>query len=152
MREIGIIKRAYHFPGLSVIVPDQIGRDIGIMPVDLIDRMPEDIFEVTKNFTLSRYIANLALFRVDHVEEKYYEEPIQEFDPPIEIRVGYTEEDVTKAEGDIHNLKLAYWDMEKWVIISDPAHEYQILPPSTAQIAEAKIWSWVGDPAVAIGK
>jgi len=152
MREIRIIKRAYHFPGLSVIVPDQIGRDIGIMPVDLIDRMPEDIPEVTKNFTLNRYIANLALFRVDHVEEEYYGEPIQDFDPPIEFRVKYTLEDVMSADCDIHHLKLAYWDLEKWVIISDPAHEYQILPPSTAQIVEAKIWSWVGDPAVAIGK
>jgi hypothetical protein len=152
MREIEIIKRAYHFPGLSVIVPDQIDREIGIMPVDLTDRMPEDIPEVTDNFEKIRYVANLALFRVDHAEQKYYEEPIQEFDPPIEIRVGYTEEDVSQAKGDFHNLKLAYWDMEKWVILSDPAFEYQILPPSTARILEAKIWSWVGDPAIAVGK
>jgi len=152
MREIEIIKRAYHFPGLSVIVPDQIGRDIAIIPVDLTDRMPEDIPEETENFSVIRYIANIALFRRDHVEEKYYDEPIQEFNPPIEFRVKYFLEDVMRANCDIHQLKLAYWDMEKWVIISHPAFEYQILPPSTAQVAEVKIWSWVGDPAVAIGK
>jgi hypothetical protein len=122
------------------------------MPVDLTDRMPENIPEETDNFRVIRYIANIALFRVDHAELKYYEEPIQEFDPPIEFRVKYLMEDVMRAHCDIYQLKLAYWDLEKWVVISHPAFEYQILPPSTAQIAEAKIWSWVGDPAVAIGK
>jgi hypothetical protein len=53
---------------------------------------------------------------------------------------------------DFKQLQLAYWDGSHWVIISDPPHEYHILPPSTGQIAEARIWSWVGDPPLAWGK
>ena len=148
----GIIKNAYHFPGLSVIVPEQIGNEIEIVPVNFPERIPGDIPEKTEAFTLIRYIINIALFHRDHVEEEYYKEPVQEFDPPIEIRVNYHIEDLHQVDCDIYQLKLAYWDMEKWVIISDRSHEYQILPHSTAQIAEAKIWAWADDPAIAWGK
>jgi len=152
MREDAIIKKAYHFPGLTVIVPNQTSQDFEIIPLNLPDEIPDDIPEITENFTLIRYIANLALFRSDHLEAKIYEEPVQEFDPPIEFRVNYSLTDVIQSQCEIQRLKLAYWDLEKWVIISDSSHEYQILPPSTAQVAEAKIWSWVGDPALAWGK
>lgn len=152
MREDTIIKKAYHFPGISIIVPKQIRQDIEIIPLNLPDEIPDDIPEITENFTLIRYVANLALFRSDHLEAKNYEEPLQEFDPPIELRINYSLNDVFQTHCDIQRLKLAYWDLENWVIISDPGHEYQILPPSTAQVAEAKIWSWLGDPALAWGK
>ena len=152
MREDAIIKKAYHFPGLTVLVPNQNSHDFDIIPLNLPDEIPDDIPEITENFTLIRYIANLALFRSDHLEAGNYEEPVQEFNPPIEFRVNYSLSDVFESHCEIQRLKLAYWDLEKWVIISDPSHEYQILLPSTAQVAEAKIWSWVGDPALAWGK
>jgi hypothetical protein len=53
---------------------------------------------------------------------------------------------------DIHQLKLAYWVPDRWVIISDVFHEYQIFQPNFARIAEVKIWSWVGDPTLAWGR
>jgi hypothetical protein len=37
----------------------------------------------------------------------------------------------------------------EWVLISDPAYDYMILPPNTGQIAEAKIDHWAGDPPIA---
>jgi hypothetical protein len=57
-----------------------------------------------------------------------------------------------ESKCDIQQLKLAFWDGSQWVILSDASHEYYILPPSTGQIAEAKIWSWTGDPPLAWGK
>lgn len=145
-------KNAYHFPGLSVFVPDQTNQEVDIVPVNLPDKIPDDIPRRTENFTVIRYIANIVLFRKDHLDKENYEEPIQKFDPPIEFRVNYNMEDVNQVKRDINGLKLAYWDMEKWVIISDQSHEYQILPSSTAQIAETKIHSWLGDPPLAWGR
>jgi len=152
MKEDPKVKKAYHFLGISVLVPMQTEQDSEIVALDWRNRIPDDIPEKTDNFSLIRYIANIVLFRKDHLDREYYEEPIQEFNPPIEFRVHYRFDDVNSTDCDIQQLKLAYWDGQKWVIISDPTHEYHILPPSTAQVAEAKIWSWIGDPALAWGK
>jgi hypothetical protein len=146
----GINKRAYHFPGLTIIVPEQTGK--AIMPVNFPERIPENIPESPEYFTLIRIIANIGFFFMEHVEAKYFEEPVREFDPPIELRVNYNIGDINQIECDIHQLKLAYWDMERWVTISDTSHEYLILPYTTAQVAEAKIWAWADDPTVGWGK
>ncbi len=146
----GINKTAYHFPGLTIIVPEQTGK--AIEPVNFPEGIPGEIPEISEHFTLIRYIANIGFFFREHVEAKYFEEPVLEFDPPVELRVNYNIDDLCQTDCDIHQLKLAYWDMEQWVIISDPSHEYQILPYTTAQVAEAKIWAWADDPTVGWGK
>jgi hypothetical protein len=56
-----------------------------------------------------------------------------------------------KSNGNLESLKLAYWDGGKWEIISNQAHEYQILPDTTGMVAEVKIWHWAGDPPLAWG-
>lgn len=149
MSGFGISKEIYHFPGISILVPDQIESDIEIVPINLPIRFPKGFEDL-----IIRPIANIALFRWDHIEEEYYDEPVQEFNPPIELRVSYNFYDICQVGCNLENLNLYYWDMERkeWVLISDLSHEYQILPPSTAQVAEAKIWSWVGDPTIAWGK
>lgn len=149
MSGYGINKKAYHFPGLSILVPDQIENEVEIVPINLPIKLPKGFEDL-----IIRPIANIALFRRDHIENEYYEEPVPDFDPPIELRVSYNFFDVCQVGCDIYNLNLYYWDLQRklWVLISDSSHEYQILPPSTAQVAEAKIWSWVGDPTIAWGK
>lgn len=142
----------HHFPGVTVIVPVQTHQESEIVPIDLRDQTPDDIPNETINFKVIRYIANIVLFRKEDLEREIFERPIQNFDPPIEFRVAYNEIDELKVRGAIHNLKLAYWDGEKWVIISDPSHDFQILPPGTAKVAEAKIRSWIGDPPLAWGR
>ena len=152
MRECGIIKIAHHLPGLTVLVPRRIGQEIEIVPIDTTEMMPLSYEDRTDNFTFISEIANIALFRKDHLEQGNYEEPIKEFDPPVEFRIPYGELELEHVHNDIHQLKLAYWVPDRWVIISDIFHEYQILPLSTAPIAEVKIWSWIGDPTLAWGK
>lgn len=142
----------YDFPGISVLVPTQIEQCSKIVPLDWRDQIPDDIPNETDRFTLIRYVANIVLFCEDQLIEENFESPIQEFNPPIAIRVSYTQDDIEEVDNNLEDLKLAYWDQEKWVIISDPSYEYQILPPSTAQIAEVKIWSWTGDPPLGWGK
>ena len=75
--------------------------------------------------------------------------PVPVFLPFIELRVGYHFLDVMRCGGDYQNLKLAFWLNGEWVLISDPAHEYLILPPSLGQVAEVKIDSWPADPPLA---
>ena len=149
MRKEPLVKVPYHFPGITVLVPKQNKYDI--VAIDKGYLFPNNIPIKTDYFTLIRHIANIVL-----LTKKDYDEgnmnPVKTFDPPIEIRVGYNFSDAMESNCDFKQLQLAYWDGSHWVIISDPPHEYQILPPSTGQIAEARIWSWVGDPPLAWGK
>jgi hypothetical protein len=134
----------YDFPGITVLVPKQSD----IVAVDKGSFTPNKIQKVTKPFTMIRQIANIVFYKKADVEKT---QPVTEFEPPIEIRVGYNIYDVIKSHGDHKKLKLAYWDGSQWVIISNAEHDYRILPPSTGQVAEAKIRSWAGDPPVAWG-
>lgn len=138
-----IVKKSHHYGGISVLLPEQIDQEFEIRLKDL----PRVIPERTTNFELIRIIGNIAVFQKGNNGQ-----PLQIFDPPIELRISYNSDDLAKVEGHVDQLKLAYWDLEQWVIISDPSHEYQILPSSTAQIAEARIWTWAGDPTLAWGK
>lgn len=152
MKKSGIIKKAHHLPGLTVLVPRRIGQEIEIVPVDMTEMMPVSYEDRTDNFTFISEIANIALFRQDHHDQRNYENPIKEFDLPIEFRIPYGELELEHVHNDHDLLKIAYWVPDRWVVISDVFHEYQILPPRIARIAEVKIWSWVGDPTLAWGK
>jgi len=143
MAEKGMNKRPHHYPGLSIFLPDQIDQDHEIAFKDL----PKGIVNTPKKFELIRTIGNIALFT-----KGSHGKPLVKFDPPIELRISYNSEDLTKVGGDVDNLKLAYWNLKQWVIISDPSYDYQILPPTTAQIAEVKIREWADDPTLAWGK
>ena len=134
----------HDYPGITVLVPEQ--RAVKIKVIELGPIIPGTIPEAdSSGFKVIRYIVNIVLYNEQ-------DEPIKTFDPPIEIRVGYNITDVMQSDCDIHRLKLAYWDGDKYVIISDREHDYHILPPSTGQVAEAKIWSWVGDPPLVWGR
>ena len=138
-------KQAFHYPGITVLVPEQSE----IVAVFEGSDIPKDVPMKTEDFTVIRVIANITMYYRKDVARS---DPVKTFDLPIEIRVGYNLSDLMESNCDVKQLKLAYWDGSRWVIISDAKHEYQILPPSTGQVAEAKIWSWVGDPPVVWGK
>lgn len=133
----------YHFRGITVFVP----KELDLIPFE--EKMPDRIERETKNFQMFRLVGNIAFYGPKDIE---HARPIKEFDPPIELRVGYNIEDVMKINCDLESLKLAYWDGSDWVIISEPEYDYHILPPSTAQVAEVKISKWVGDPPIAWGR
>lgn len=140
-----LAKLEYHFPGITVLVPEQKGDQIVKVNNDpLPDNIP-DQQDQPENFKLIRYIANITLF------SSTSNDPVLTFDPPIEIRVGYTIKDIMASNCDYKQLKLAYWDGSQWVIFRELTHEYHILPPETGLVAEAKISSWVGDPPIGWG-
>ena len=147
MNKNWMVRRAYHFPGVSIIVPDVVGIVASELPLLPPGSYPKE----TNDFRLNRVIGNFGLFTKTHFEKEYFDQPVQDFDYPIEFRVKYTIEDLRYVNCDIYMLKLAYWDTEKWVIVSTEAYEYMIYPESTAMFAEFKIWSWLGDPTLAWG-
>ncbi len=139
-------KKAYHFHGITVLVPPQ-NSGIEIIPIDK-GLNPEDWLNKSTNHRIVRMIANIALVE----RNAYYDRqliPVTSFDPPIEFRVNYNFLDVFKSGGDIDALKLAFWDGSAWISISDSYHDYNILPASTGQIGEVVIREWPGDPPIA---
>lgn len=138
-----ISKKSYHFQGITVFVPEKLN----VIPIE--EKIPDRINQETEIFQMIRLVGNIAFY---DPEDKERTRPIKMFDPPIELRIGYNIEDVMKNMCDLDSLKLAYWDGSDWVIISDPAYDYHILPPSTGLVAEVKIRDWAGDPPIAWGR
>ena len=138
----------YHFPGVTVIVPEQVGDQI--MPIDK-GLVNTKVFRNSSNFIFIRQIANIAFVKKLGYEPGSSQPYITDFNPPIELRVGYNIDDLVKVGCGVDLLKLAYWDGKDWVILSLGGYPYMILPPSTAQVAEVTIDHWVGDPPLAWG-
>lgn len=147
-----MIKIPYNFPGITVFVPKQLEEKGEIIAIDQKKLIPKDLPKETRGFKVIRVIGNIVLYYKNDDDNYDPSEAIQNFDPPLEIRVGYTINDVGKNKGNYKRLKLAFWNGEKWVIISDSDHDYHILPPDTAQVAEVKISNWAGDPPIAWGR
>jgi len=145
-------KIPYSFPGITVFVPQQVEEKGEIVAIDQKALIPKDLPRKTDNFRLIRVVANIVLYSKRDDDQYDEAKPIKKFNPPLEIRVGYTLEDVVENKGNFKKLKLAYWNGNKWVIISNTEHEYHILPPDTGQVAEVKIKDWVGDPPIAWGR
>jgi hypothetical protein len=150
MKKVEMEVEQFDFHGVTVLAPKQNNGN-ELMVVDMGSFLPKIDPTDKEDFKLIRHIANIVLFNKTDFENKRMK-PLKEFDPPIKIRVGYTLFDVMECNGDIKQLKLAYWDGSRWVTISDPYHEYRILPHSTAPVAEATIWSWTADTPIAWGK
>lgn len=77
-------------------------------------------------------------------------QPLEKFDPPITIRVRYTREDFEKAHGE---LKLGYWDGEKWTVFTHSKHHFHLIPdkkPADGGTGEVVVASWI-DPALGWG-
>ena len=146
-----MVRKAYHFPGVSIIVPQQRETEISIVAHQLPDMDPDEYKNNPEIFTPKRIIGNFGLFTKADFDGNKFDEPFKTFDFPIEFRVRYTIEDLEQFRRNIYQLKLAYWDTIEWVIVSRDEYEYKIYPASTAMFAEFKIWSWRGDPTLAWG-
>ena len=78
------------------------------------------------------------------------QEMLSSFDPPIELEVAYTAQDVQNANG-LDNLVLGFWHEteEKWIAFDDK-HEFRLEGDSQGGIGFATISSW-GDRRIAYG-
>lgn len=147
------MKEAYHFPGITVIVPEQLSH-VKLMAINKGSLFPKN--DLPGGFHPIRLIANIALVPVEEFfPGKMHQQnliSVVSFNPPIEFRVGYHFQDVLETDGGLYSLRLAYSDGTEWVPITPEAHEYLILPPGTGQVAEFKITTWPDDPMIAWGQ
>lgn len=149
-------KVLYHFPGITIMVPEQDSQ-VQIVAITRGSISLKDVPSYSAGFTLIRHIANVVLVAKDTYEAGREDPYTGNLDPPVEIYVGYDAFDVMATRFDpehsfdIHQLKLAFWNGIKWVILSKDDYQYFILPSDTGQVAKVLIHNWVGDPPIAWG-
>jgi len=95
------------------------------------------------------------IFNFGVVDENDPEVYLEEFDPPIELRVRYEEEDVIRAEAAGESLRLAFWneDEKRWILFTAEKHNFRLEPdesPGTGGFGVAEISHW-RDPQVGWG-
>lgn len=128
--------------GIHVNVPAQrmnVDPDIREKPYAVPPKGP--------NFVVIRHIGN---FRVKDANTG---DPIEIFDPPLEITVCYTDKDIEKAEG-LEHLKLGAWINSRWWILPITNKNAECPFKNTNYVGACKVLitgRWA-DPEVAWGK
>jgi hypothetical protein len=99
-------------------------------------------------FQPARLVINFGV-----VEEDHDDIFVTEFDPPIELRVRYTQGDLQRAQQDGQSLTLAFWNGSEWVPFTQQKHQFRLEPSGQGQsggLGVATIRNW-GDPPVGWG-
>ena len=136
-----------YFKNEAVVVKyQQQARPIIVNRLPLPD--PKSMPTVSGGFQPFRMVINLKV-----VEAKPLNGIITHFDPPIEIRVRFTDADLNKAKASNATLALGYWDGIRWVRCTPGAHLYHLELERTGRYAGwavIKISHWT-DPTLAVG-
>lgn len=114
------------------------------LPIDI----PASVQAVGEGFQPIRTLINIAL-----VDEKNPRKYLTEFDPPFELRVRYTSEDLQAAQSMGGELGLAFWDGDQWQRLTHEKHKFTMQPDKDASgggYGIALISRW-GDPPIAWG-
>lgn len=93
-----------------------------------------------KYFTPDRVVINLEMKTLNGAAAT-------RFPLPFELRILYTDEDVRQAGGS-DQLKLAYWDNNRWVILTTAEHKFKVENAGTLFV---ELSSWPADPPIAVG-
>ena len=125
---------------VTVVVPWQ-GRKVQV------ENLPpgtlEELWSDKDEFMADRLVINFEV-----VDAANYE-IINTFDPPMQLEVAYTAEDVAKAN-ELENLVLGFWNDEYWVAFTKEKHDFVLEGDSNGGIGIVKILSW-GDKPIAWG-
>jgi hypothetical protein len=124
---------------VAVIVPTQaVAGQLSIVRLDLPN--PDKVPPTPNTFIPTRLVVNFEVRKADD------QTLVQQFSPPMVLRVGFNEEELAAAaEG--QELKLAFWDGSRWVVFTKEKHHLEL--HSTFAIALIRHW---GDPTMAVGR
>jgi hypothetical protein len=132
--------------GVMVMVPEQVnGIKVKVKGVSYKAKPNQKLKQV--NFEFKREINE-----IDIVEFAPPNLPVQNFDPPIEVRIYYTDSDVNYA-GSKKRIKMAFWDGNMWIPFT-AKHQFHIFEypyKNWAGFGIAIIREWI-DPPIALGK
>ena len=93
-----------------------------------------------KDFTPDRVVINLSMKTLSGAAAT-------RFLLPFELRVSFTEEDARQAGGS-DKLKLAYWNKNRWVILTPAEHKFRVESPGALYV---ELSTWPADPPIAVG-
>jgi hypothetical protein len=133
---------AFEKQGVYLTIPSRMPR---VMVKTLPIEVPIGI-QATTGIQPIRPIINIVLYNRD--DPNNY---LTEFNPPFEIQVRYTADDLSEANARGADLKLAFWNGSEWNLFTHAKHNFELHPnadPSTGGIGTVKISSW-GDPPIA---
>ena len=104
--------------GVMVMVPKQdSGKKIKVKGISYKATKAQKKFQ--KNFKFKGEVNE-----IDIVETVPPNDPVQVFDPPIELIIFYTGDDL-KAAGSMDQIKMAFWDGNKWIPFTEK-HQFHI--------------------------
>jgi len=131
--------------GVEATLPPQ-SRSVRLvkLPLGTLKDMPSK----AGGFQPGRLVINLA-GEVQDAQGTY----VQEFDPPLEIKVNYTPADYQFAQQNGKDLSLAFWNGSEWIPFTSEKHKFKLYPKSPASsggYATVSIRSW-GDPPIGWG-
>lgn len=133
--------------GVSVTLPVQ-KKPVKIKAKKLPLGALESMKPVKDGFQPKRLVLNLGLEDEDDPSKI-----LNEFDPPIELRVRYTKADLDRAGRAGTPLSLAYWYGNQWIRFTKEKHQFELQPnanPESGGVGVAMISNW-GDPPIAWG-
>jgi hypothetical protein len=78
---------------------------------------------VTGGFKPFRPVINLKVVDAAHPGRE-----VAEFEPPIELRVRYDEEDLAQAKKEGKDLWLGFWDGKEWIRFTNEKHQFELVP------------------------
>jgi len=121
-----------------------------LIAIKLTSKTLAEVPETEGVFKPGRLIINFAV--IDEEKPAGY---LEAFDPPIELRVRYEEEDFLLAQAANEPLTLAFWneDEERWILFTAEKHNFRLErdeSPGTGGFGVAEISHW-GDPQVGWG-
>ena len=146
--------------GVAVIVPWQ-GKEVKVKKLPpFFEELPKQEEQQQQDpvFWAKREVINFE------VVDENTDEIMTEFEPPIELYVVYTDEDLKNAGG-LEHLGLAFWDNvgERWVVFTDTKHSFEFrdmdswpfddfgLPDDAAGFGFASVKNW-DDLPIACGE
>jgi hypothetical protein len=104
-------------PPQSIVLPPQPGRDdysFVYVPLPPVDNPPPVGCEIYNPFRIEAYLGTELVYP-------------ENFDPPLEVCVTYTEDQAAEAGG-ADNLSVVYWDEEsqQWIPLDNRRHDAEL--------------------------
>ena len=100
-------------------------------------------------FTPRRVVLNVVVARRDNPDLL-----VTQFAPPIELRAGYTTDDLKRAqEQDLKHPQFGFWDGCRWILFTEKKHQLRYEPADRADLAGYAVVTpsaWA-DPPIAFG-
>lgn len=107
-------------------------------------------------FKPRRALVNVVVARDDNIDLL-----VTQYDPPLEIQIAYTAEDLTLAQAaKLDHPQVGFWDGQKWVLFQEKKHDlkYVAVTPAMSERTSSEIIGYAvvnlrewADPLIGMG-